>query len=101
MTVKPIVKVFIFIVAAAGIIIAASCGSHQTAPSQQQLNAVSQAKADFLKLEERIKMLENQNKALNDEIYQLNKRTEALEEVYDYVARDSEMPSTGEEPPAD
>lgn len=98
---KPIVKVLILVAVAAGIIIAASCSNQQPALSQQQLNAVSQTKADFLKLEERVRMLENQNKALNDEIYQINKRTEALEEVYDYVAKDSEMPSTGEEPPAD
>lgn len=98
---KPIVKVLILVAVAAGIIIAASCSNHQPALSQQQLDAVSQARTDFLKLEERVKMLENQNKALNDEIYQLNNRTEALEEVYDYVARDNEMSSTGEEPPAD
>jgi len=62
---------------------------------------VQQLKDDNLKLEERIKTLENQSKTLNEELYRNVKRTEALEEVYDYVAKDNDMPGTGEEPPAD
>lgn len=94
---KPITKVMIFVTLIVSAILFTGCGNDQQPTlTQQQLDAISQTKTDFIKLEERVKMLENQVKALNDEIYQGNKRVEALEEVYDYVAQDNNVPDTEE-----
>lgn len=78
-----------------------SCGKEQSSFLEQYVKQVQQVKDDYMKLEERIKALESQVKSLNEELYRNGKRTEALEEVYDYVAQDNSMPGTGEEPPLD
>lgn len=94
---KLMVKIILVICVAA---VFAGCSNSPSSPAlEQNIKAVQQVKDDHLKLEERVKMLENQVKALNEELYRNSKRTEALEEVYDYVAKDNEMPGTGEEPP--
>ena len=79
------------------------CAGDQTQVNtlQQQTKMIQQLKDDYIKLEERTKTLENQVKALNNDVYGNTKRVEALEEVYDYVARDNDLPGTGEEPPSD
>lgn len=79
------------------------CAGDQTQVNalQQQTKMIQQLKDDYVKLEERAKTLEDQVKALNNDVYSNTKRVEALEEVYDYVARDNNLPGTGEELPAD
>jgi len=100
---KLMVKVVLALFVVAGIIILTSCSNDKqsVATFDTYAKQVQQLKDDNLKLEERIKTLENQSKTLNEELYRNVKRTEALEEVYDYVAKDNDMPGTGEEPPAD
>lgn len=87
------------IVLIAYMLMISGCSGQQPTLSQQQLNTISQHTNDLLKFEERIKKLESQVKSLNEEVYQNSERTKALEEVYDYVAQDNDLPSTGEESP--
>ena len=84
------------------VFVTTGCAGDQTQVNnlQQQTKMIQQLKDDYVKLEERTKTLENQVKALNNDVYGNTKRVEALEEVYDYVARDNNLPGTGEELPS-
>ena len=79
-----------------------SCVDSQPHPKvlQKQTESFKQLEDNYVKLEERVKALENQLKTLNEDVYRNTKRTENLEEVYNYVAKDNSMPGTGEELPS-
>ena len=79
-----------------GVLVMASCLSSSSNKEAQLRDQMKQNQTDIVVLQEEVATLKEQFKNLNEATYRNDKRTEALEEVYDYVAKDDEMPDTGE-----
>lgn len=93
---KKYVRIIVIAVIIVGVLVIASCLSSSSNKEAQLRDQMKQNQADIVILQEEVAALKEQFKNLNETAYRNDKRTEALEEVYDYVAKDNEMPGTGE-----
>lgn len=93
---KKYVRIIVIVVTIVGVLVMASCLSSSSNKEAQLRDQMKQNQADIVTLQEEVETLKEQFKNLNEAAYRNYKRTEALEEVYDYVAKDNEIPDTGE-----
>ena len=93
---KKYARIIVIAVMIVGVLVIASCLSSSSNKEAQLRDQMKQNQADIVVLQEEVATLKEQFKNLNEATYRNDKRTEALEEVYDYVAKDDEMPDTGE-----
>ena len=93
---KKYARIIVIAVMIVGVLVIASCLSSSSNKEAQLRDQMKQNQTDIVVLQEEVATLKEQFKNLNEATYRNDKRTEALEEVYDYVAKDDEMPDTGE-----
>ena len=93
---KKYARIIVIAVMIVGVLVMASCLSSSSNKEAQLRDQMKQNQTDIVVLQEEVATLKEQFKNLNEATYRNDKRTEALEEVYDYVAKDDEMPDTGE-----
>lgn len=82
-----------------GVIILLLTGcSAQQQPEIRSQN-LNQEKVDIRVLQDEVKALKDEVKRLNETAYQNRQYIKNLQEIYDYVAEENQIPGTGEEPP--
>lgn len=98
MTAKFKLIITVFILLLLGVIILLIGYSVQQQPEIRSQN-LNQEKVDIRVLQDEVKALKDEVKRLNETAYQNREYIKELREVYDYVAEENHMSSTGEEPP--